>query len=65
MATFRGSANRLGITSHCDGCTTFHIENAIRHGATRKEVAEAIGVAVVMGGGPAIGTARGLALNWC
>jgi AhpD family alkylhydroperoxidase len=43
----------IGITSHCEDCITFHIQNAIRHGATREEVAETIGVAVVMGGGPA------------
>jgi AhpD family alkylhydroperoxidase len=43
----------VGITSHCEGCIVFHVENAIRHGATRIEVAEAIGVAIAMGGGPA------------
>jgi AhpD family alkylhydroperoxidase len=43
----------LAITSHCEGCIVYHIENAIRHGATRDEVAETIGVAVMMGGGPA------------
>ena len=43
----------IGITSHCDGCVTFHVHDALRGGATRDEVEEAIGVAVMMGGGPA------------
>ena len=43
----------IGITSHCDGCIAFHVHDALRAGATRDEVVEAIGVAVMMGGGPA------------
>ncbi len=43
----------IGITSHCDGCIAFHVHDALRAGATRDEVVEAIGVAVLMGGGPA------------
>lgn len=43
----------IGITSHCDGCIAFHVHDALRAGATRGQVEEAIGVAVMMGGGPA------------
>lgn len=43
----------IGITSHCDGCIAFHVHDAIEAGATRAEVEEAIGVAILMGGGPA------------
>ncbi len=42
------------ITAHCDGCIAFHTHDAISAGATREEIAEAIGVAVLMGGGPAV-----------
>lgn len=43
----------IGITSHCDGCIAFHVHDALRAGATRGQIEEAIGVAVMMGGGPA------------
>lgn len=37
----------------CDGCISLHAHAARRAGASRQEVAEAVGVAVFMGGGPA------------
>lgn len=43
----------IGITTHCDGCIAFHVHDALRAGATRAQIEEAIGVAVMMGGGPA------------
>ncbi len=43
----------IGIASRCDGCITLHAHAALRAGATPEEVHEAIGVAVLMGGGPA------------
>lgn len=43
----------IGITSNCDGCIAFHVHDAIKAGATRAEIEEAIGVAILMGGGPA------------
>ena len=43
----------IGIAMRCEGCIVFHVHNAIRHGATRNEVAETIAVTVEMGGGPA------------
>jgi AhpD family alkylhydroperoxidase len=42
----------IGITVRCDGCLAFHVHGALRAGATRKEVVETIGVALMMGGGP-------------
>lgn len=42
-----------GIVARCEGCIIYHVENAVRQGATRDEVAETIGIAVLMGGGPA------------
>jgi len=43
----------ISISIRCEGCIVFHVQNAIRHGASREEVAETIAVAVEMGGGPA------------
>ena len=44
----------LGIASamHCEGCILFHVRDALRAGATRAEILEAVGVAILMGGGP-------------
>ena len=42
----------LGVAAHCDGCIGFHAKALVKLGATRAEVAEALGMAVYMGGGP-------------
>lgn len=44
----------IGITARCDGCLAFHAKAARKHGATREEIVETIGVAVYMGGGPSM-----------
>lgn len=44
----------IGIAVHCDGCIAYHVHDAIAAGATRAEIAETIGVAVMMGGGPSV-----------
>lgn len=44
----------IGITVRCDGCVAYHVRSAYQKGASREEVAEAIGVAVHMGGGPSM-----------
>lgn len=46
-------AMAIGISTRCDGCIALHLHDALRAGATREQVVEAIGVAVLMGGGPA------------
>ncbi len=43
----------IGVIQRCDGCIASHAEGAARAGATRQEAAEAIGVALLMNGGPA------------
>ncbi len=43
----------IGIVHGCDGCIASHARAAVRAGATREEAAEAIGVAIMMNGGPA------------
>lgn len=43
----------IGVVERCDGCIASHAEGAARAGATRQEAAEAIGVSMLMNGGPA------------
>jgi AhpD family alkylhydroperoxidase len=42
----------IAITTHCDGCIAAHARGVVRNGATEAEVAEMIGVAISMNGGP-------------
>ena len=44
----------IAVAVRCDGCIAFHVHDAIEAGATRTEILEAVGVAVLMGGGPAL-----------
>lgn len=44
----------ISITSRCDGCIAFHVHDALKAGATDKELIETIEVAILMGGGPAM-----------
>ena len=44
----------ISIATRCEGCIALHARAAFRAGATRGEVVEAVGVAVELGGGPAI-----------
>ena len=44
----------VGVTRQCDGCIAVHTEAAISHGATRDEIAEALGVAVAVNAGAAL-----------
>lgn len=43
----------IAVTRECDGCISAHARGAARRGATAAEVAEMIGVAILMNGGPA------------
>ncbi len=42
----------MGITARCDGCIASHARGAAKSGATPQEVAEVLGIAVMMNGGP-------------
>ncbi len=42
----------IGIAVRCEACIYTHVEKCLKAGATPKEVMEAAGVAVMMGGGP-------------
>ena len=42
----------LSVANHCETCIMSHVKNAIAAGVTREELADSLGVAVLMGGGP-------------
>jgi AhpD family alkylhydroperoxidase len=44
----------VAVTTHCDGCIVIHTDAALKAGATREEIAEALGVAVAMNAGAAL-----------
>lgn len=46
-------AMTIGVVHGCDGCIASHSQAAVRAGATKEEAAEAIGVSIMMMGGPA------------
>ena len=42
----------ISATKECDGCVAAHARSAARRGVTAAEVAEAMGVVILMNGGP-------------
>ena len=44
----------IGVAGHCDGCIGFHTQALAKLNASREEVAETLGMAVYMGGGPSL-----------
>lgn len=42
----------IAVTRECDGCVVAHARGAVRHGVSRTQLAEAVGVAIAMNGGP-------------
>jgi len=44
----------IAVAARCDGCIAFHTHDALEAGATRAEISDALGVAVMMGGGPSV-----------
>jgi AhpD family alkylhydroperoxidase len=42
----------IAVTRECDGCIVAHTRGCVREGVTRQQVAEAMGVAIAMNGGP-------------
>ncbi len=43
----------ISLAVHCQGCIAYHVHDAVKAGATRAELVETLGVAIMMGGGPA------------
>jgi AhpD family alkylhydroperoxidase len=44
----------VAVTLRCDGCITVHTAEARKHGASKEEIAEALGVAISVNAGAAI-----------
>lgn len=44
----------IGVSQRCDGCIAYHSRNLVKLHASREEVAEMLGVAIQMGGGPVV-----------
>lgn len=44
----------ISIHGQCHRCISLHVASALSEGATPEEITETIGVAVLMGGGPAL-----------
>jgi AhpD family alkylhydroperoxidase len=44
----------VAVTTRCDGCISVHAQEALKHGATREEIAEALGVAIALNAGAAL-----------
>jgi AhpD family alkylhydroperoxidase len=44
----------VAVTLRCDGCITIHTDAAAKHGATKEELVEALGVAISVNAGAAL-----------
>ncbi|WP_266159248.1 carboxymuconolactone decarboxylase family protein [Dyella silvatica] len=44
----------VAVTTRCDGCITVHTGEALKHGASQEEIAEALGVAIALNAGAAL-----------
>ncbi|MDQ7995248.1 MAG: carboxymuconolactone decarboxylase family protein [Luteibacter sp.] len=44
----------VAVTTRCDGCIVTHTKLAAEHGATREEIAEAMGTAIALNAGAAL-----------
>lgn len=44
----------IAVVVRCDHCILWHTDAALEAGATREEIVDALKIAVVMGGGPAM-----------
>lgn len=44
----------VAVTTRCDGCISVHAKDAVDSGATKEEIAEALGVAIALNTGAAL-----------
>jgi len=44
----------VAVTRQCDGCIAVHTDAAVKHGASREEIMEALGVAIAINAGAAL-----------
>ncbi len=44
----------IGVATRCAPCIAYHAEGAVKHGASREQVAETLAMAIYMGAGPSV-----------
>ncbi len=44
----------IAVVTRCDECIAIHVEEAHKAGASKQEIVETLGVAILMGGGPSV-----------
>lgn len=44
----------IAVANRCDGCIGFHTKALVELGTTEQELAEAMSIAIYMGGGPSV-----------
>ena len=44
----------ISVSARCDDCIAHHINDALKAGATKEEITDTLGVAVLMGGGTSV-----------
>lgn len=44
----------ISVAGRCDDCISHHTNDALQTGATREKIADALGVAILMGGGTSV-----------
>jgi AhpD family alkylhydroperoxidase len=44
----------ISVAVRCEDCIAFHVEALMKSGASREELADVLGMAIQMGGGPAV-----------
>lgn len=44
----------VAVTTRCDGCIAVHVKAAVKHGATREQITEALSVAIALNAGAAV-----------
>lgn len=53
----------ISVAIRCEHCISKHVSEAVRLGATRQEVLEAVSTAILMAGGPALAYGSAVALS--
>jgi len=54
----------IAVAQRCEPCITFHVEALMKAGASREELADTLGMAIQMGGGPALMYAASALACW-
>ncbi len=44
----------IAVATRCDDCIAWHTNSSLEAGATEEEIVDALGVAMMMGGGPSV-----------